>query len=434
MERIEADALIPGRGEAINGGCVVFDGPTITYAGPQESAPQTPAGTRTYNVPAVMPGMWDAHAHFTGLRKNSMEEVVYTSDWVGIVRASRDAAKALRAGFTSIREVGGFGVYLARAVNEGSIPGPRIYASGACLSPVGGHGDVHEFPLEFVRFMANRLEYPGPCGGVTECVEAVRKVLRLGARVVKVVATGGVMSYLDDPAHRQFSDEELRAIVGEAALADRIVAAHCHGKPGIMAALRAGIKTIEHGTFLDDEAAEVMVENGALLVPTRLMVTQIAARGKESGMPEHMLEKARKITDRHREALRCAIRKKVSIALGTDIMGSSDAAVTWWGAHGKELPLLVEDGGMTPLQAIEAATANGPLTLGPQAPRSGQLQEGYDSDIITVNENPLKRIAALADPGNMLHVWKAGRLEVDRALASEGISQAPDYPGLRAVR
>ncbi len=434
MERIEADVLIPGRGNAINGGCVVFDGPTITYAGPLEGAPKTPAGTKTHHAPVVMPGMWDVHTHFTGLRNNSVEESVYTSDWVAIVRAARDAEKALRAGFTSVREVGGFGVYLARAVDEGSIAGPRIYASGWCLSPVGGHGDAHAFPLEFVRFWTNRLEYPAPCTGATECVEAVRKVLRLGARVVKVVATGGVMSDRDDPVHRQFSDTELGAIVGEAALADRIVAAHCHGKPGIMAALRAGIRTIEHGTFLDDEAAEVMAEKGAVLVPTRLMVNQIAARGKESGMPEHMLEKARKITDRHREALRIAIRKKVSIALGTDIMGSSEAAVTYWGAHGRELPLLVEDGGMTPLQAIEAATANAPLTLGPQAPRSGQLREGYESDIITVNENPLKRIAALADPGNILHVWKAGRLELDRSRPPESIPQVPNHLGQSPVR
>lgn len=418
MERIEADTLVPGRGDAIQVGCVIFDGPRITYAGPVEGAPRDPPGTKTHNVPAVMPGMWDTHTHFNGLRDFGMEELVYTSPWVGIVRAARDAEKVLRAGFTSIRELGGYGIYLGRATHDGSIAGPRIYGSGALLTAVGGHGDDHAFPLEVVQLERNRLGYPGPCAGVPECLAAVRKVLRLGAPVVKVAASGGVTSDMDDPIHQQFSDEELHAIVEEAARAERIVAAHCHGKPGIMAALKAGVKTIEHGTYLDDEAADMMLEKGAMLIPTRLIATQLVARGKDSGLPEFMLEKARKIHDQHREALRLAIRAKVPIALGTDIGGSSEAATVYWGANGRELPLLVEDGGMTPLQAIEAATANAPRTLGPQAPRSGQLQAGYDADIIAVRENPLKRIAALADPENIVRVWRAGKLEVERSFPS----------------
>ncbi len=418
MERIEADVLIPGRGDAINNGCVIFDGPVITYAGPLEGAPRIADGTTTHKVPAVMPGMWDAHAHFAGLRNNTVEEAVYTSDWVAILRTARDAEKALRAGITSVREVGGFGLYLARAVDEGTIPGPRIYASGACLSPVGGHGDAHAFPIEFVQSEFNRRQFPGPCNGVVDCVGAVRRVLRLGARLVKVVASGGVLSDMDDPIHQQFSDEELRAMVEEAARAERVVAAHCHGKPGIMAALRAGVATIEHGTYLDEEAADRMLETSAILVPTRLIVRELVARGKDTGFPEFMLEKARRIHDRHREAMRLAIRKSIPIAMGTDIFGSSKAASGYWGQNAEEPALLVEDGGMTPLQAIEAATANGPRTLGPQAPRSGQLREGYDADIIAVAENPLKRIATLAEPEKIVRIWKAGRLEAERPLAS----------------
>ncbi len=418
MECIEADVLIPGRGDAINGGCVIFDGPAITYAGPLEDAPKTPAGTNTHSVPAVMPGMWDAHAHFAGVRNNTVEEMVYTSDWVAILRTAKDAEKALRAGITSVREVGGFGVYLARAVDEGTIPGPHIYGSGACLSPVGGHGDAHSFPIEFVQSEFNRRQYPGPCNGVVECVGAVRRVLRLGARVVKVVASGGVLSDLDDPIHQQFSDEELRAMVEEAARAERVVAAHCHGKPGIMAALNAGVATIEHGTYLDEEAADRMLEKGAMLVPTRLIVRELKARGKDTGFPEFMLEKARRIHDRHGEALRLAIRKKIPIAMGTDIFGSSKAASGYWGQNAEELALLVEDGGMTPLAAIEAATANAPRTLGPQAPRSGQLREGYDADMLAVRENPLQRIGSLAEPESIVRVWKGGKLEVERPLVS----------------
>jgi imidazolonepropionase-like amidohydrolase len=415
--RVEADLLIPGLGDPISNGCVVFDGPTISYAGPIEGAPASVPSDLTINVPTVLPGLWDTHTHFFGLRNLSVEEQVYTSDWVGIVRAVRDAEKALHAGFTSVRELGGFGIYLARAVDEGSIIGPHIYASGTMLSPTGGHGDAHSFPIEYVNLFRDRLELPGPCDGVPECLAAVRKVLRLGAPVIKICASGGVLSDLDNPLHQQFSDEEIRAIVDEAARADRIVAAHCHGKAGIMAALKGGVKTIEHGSLLDEECADLMLEKGALLVPTFWISVRLAAAGKESGIPEFMLEKGRKMDDRHREAMRLAVRKKIPIALGTDTVGSNEAATAYWGGNGHEFPLMVEQAGLTPLQAIEAATANGPRTLGPQAPLSGQLRVGYAADLIAVRENPLKRIAALAEPDKIVRVWKGGRLAVERSIA-----------------
>ncbi len=412
--RIEADLLIPGSGEPVRNGCVIFEGPTISYAGPGESAPRPSASDTTVGVPTVLPGLWDTHTHFTGLRKFSMEEIIYTSPWVGIVRAARDAEKALRAGFTSVRELGGYGVYLGRAVQDGSILGPHIYGAGTALSTTGGHGDAHAFPIEYIHAEASRLGMPGPCDGVAECLSAVRKILRLGAPIVKVCASGGVLSDMDSPVHRQFSDDELQVIVEEAARADRVVAAHCHGKAGIMAALRAGVKTIEHGSYLDEESADLILEKGALLVPTRTIVTQLVSRSKESGLPEFMLDKARAMLDRHKEALRLAVRRKVPIALGTDIAGSSEAAPAYWGLNGMEVVLMVEDGGMTPLQAIEAATANGPRTLGPQAPRSGLLQAGHIADIIAVSEDPLQRIASLADPEKIVRVWKDGKLAVER--------------------
>jgi len=415
--RVEADLLIPGAGEPMANGCVVIDGPTISYSGPIEGAPAAGSADTTVSVPVVMPGLWDTHTHFAGIRSFTMEEQVYTSDWVAIVRAARDAEKALRAGFTSVRELGGFGVYLGRAVDDGSIVGPHIYASGTMLSPTGGHGDAHAFPLEFVQFWKNRQEIPGPCDGVPECLAAVRKVLRLGVSVVKICASGGVLSDRDSPVHQQFSDEELRAIVEEAARADRIVAAHCHGKAGIMAALKAGAKSIEHGSQLDEECADLMLQKGAILVPTFWIGSRMVAIGKDSGIPEFMLEKGRKLDDQHREAMSLAVRKKVPIALGTDTIGSSEAATTYWGGNGHELPLMVEKAGMTPLQAIEAATANGPRTLGPRAPLSGQLRAGYAADLIAVKENPLKRIAVLAEPDNILRVWKGGQLAVERSIA-----------------
>ena len=412
--RIEADVLIPGSGDPVRNGCVVLDGATISFAGPIEGAPKAATSDVTVSVPAVMPGMWDCHCHFIGIRNFSMEEQVYTSLAVSIIRSVTDAEKALRAGFTSVRELGGNGIQLSRAVNDGSIPGPHIYASGTALSTTGGHGDAHAYPIEFVRLMANLREVPGPCDGVPECLLAVRKVLRLGAAVVKVCASGGVLSDLDNPIHQQFSDEELRAIVEEAGRAERIVAAHCHGKAGIMAALRAGVKTIEHGTYLDEEAADLMLEKGAMLVPTRTIVAGIEASGRKSGLPEFILEKAHKVYEQHRQAMRLAVRRKVPIAMGTDIGGSAEASPVYWGINGRELAFLVDDGGMPPLEAIRTATANGPLTLGPQAPKSGQLRAGFAADVIAVREDPLKRIAVLGEPDNILRVWKDGKLAVER--------------------
>ena len=196
------------------------------------------------------------------------------------------------------------------------------------------------------------------------------------------------------------------------------MAAHCHGKAGILAAPNAGAKTIEHGSYLDDEAIDLLRAKGAILVPTRTIVKGITAMGGATGLPEFMLEKARGIQDRHLESMRLAVRAKVPIALGTDTLGSSEAVPAYWGWNGRELVHLVEEGGLTPFQAIESATANGPRTLGPQAPKSGQLRAGYASDVIAVREDPLKRVAALAEPENSVRVWKVGQLVAQRPMDS----------------
>ncbi len=418
--RIEADLLIPGSEEPLRNGCVVFDGPTIQYAGPIEGAPPSGTSDVTVSVPVVMPGMWDCHTHFTGIRKASVEEMVYTSNSTSLLRSVKDAERALRAGFTSVRELSGAGIYLSRVVNEGSIPGPHIYASGTALSTTGGHGDAHAFPIEFVRFWTNLRELPGPCDGVPECLAAVRTVLRLGAAVVKVCASGGVMSDLDDPRHQQFSDEELRAIVEESARAERIVAAHCHGKAGIMAALNAGAKTIEHGTYLDEEAADLMVEKGALLCPTLTMKFEVSPVAREMGLPDILVEKARVVDEHVRRGVRIARDRKVPFVLGTDIGLTSDTGPAHWGGNGHEFAYMVEEIGLTPLEAIRAGTASGPLSLGPQAPRSGQLRVGFAADVIAVREDPIHRIAVLGEPENILRVWKDGTLAVDRTGPASG--------------
>jgi imidazolonepropionase-like amidohydrolase len=243
--------------------------------------------------------------------------------------------------------------------------------------------------------------------GVSECVKAVRLQLRAGAKVIKICGSGGVGSEVDDPVDQQFSEEEMRAIVEEAARAKRIVGAHCHGKVGIMTALKAGVKTIEHGSYLDEEVADLMLEKDAMLVATRLIVENGLAQ-KDFFAP-YAYKKLLEIAGANWNAIKIAIKKGVKIAIGTDTTGTVVGSdFLRFDMVGRELYYHVK-AGMSPLQAIEAATANGPPTLGPQAPKSGQLEEGYDADFIGVDENPLEDIKVLSGPTHITHVWKSGK-------------------------
>ena len=404
VERIDADLLIPGRGDPIRDAAVVIDGSSIVYVGPRQTAPDVRSPV---SVPCLMPGLWDCHADFLGLRSLDLNELALVPTAVLAARAAKDAEIALQAGFTSVREAGGLGVHLARVVEEGLLAGPSIYAPGAILSQTGGHGDLHALPLPW---MGDLCQSGGPlalCDGIPECLKAVRSQLRLGAKVIKICASGGVLSQVDDPVHQQFSDDEMRAIVEEAGRAERIVMAHCHGKPGIMAALRAGVRTIEHGSYLDEEAASAMRELGAVLVPTRFIVER-GLQAKDS-MPGYAFEKMEAVADRHLEAIHIAHQAGVTLALGTDISTSGRETAVPWGMNARELVHLV-DAGLSPLEAIRAGTANGHLTLGPQAPRAGVIEDEWDADLIAVDGDPIATISLLADPVHITHVWKRGRL------------------------
>jgi imidazolonepropionase-like amidohydrolase len=280
-----------------------------------------------------------------------------------------------------------------------------VYSSGAIISTTGGHADIHALPQHWVGDVAHQHRGLWQCDGVPECLKAVRTQLRLGARLIKVCTSGGVTSELDHPLHQQFSDEELRAIVDEAGRAERVVAAHCHGKAGIMAALRAGVRTIEHGSYLDEEAVAAMLETGAVLVPTRFVVERLLAMKDE--LPDYVDRKVRALAERHAQSLELAVRSGVPIVLGTDAFTSGSGSAVPWGRNGEEATHLVA-AGLSPLQAIAAATADAPATLGPQAPRSGLLAEGYDADLIALAADPLNDITVLADPANVTHVWKGG--------------------------
>jgi imidazolonepropionase-like amidohydrolase len=404
MERIEADLLIPGRGDPVLAGVVVLDGEQISYAGPADAAPPTPAA-RVHRAAAVMPGMWDCHGHFSGSRAFDLARLPQEPLALRAARSAGDMRAALDAGVTSVRDVGGLGVYLARAVTEGTLPGPAIYGAGSILSATGGHGDLHGFPLEWVEDFGAAYGMLRLADGPDECARAVREQLRLNAKVIKVCASGGVLSELDDPIHQQLTMAELRTIVEIAGLAERAVAAHCHGKPGIMAALRAGVRTIEHGTYLDDECCDAMRETGAILVPTRTIIEDILAN--KEAVPDYAVSKLVVIAETHAESVARAHSCGVTIASGTDIGLSGRDLPNSWGNNGAEPGHLVRLG-LTPLEAIEAATATAPMTLGPQAPLSGQLVAGYDADVITLDSDPVADIGVLADPARVTGVWTRG--------------------------
>ena len=405
MHRIEAGLLLPGRGGPVHDGVVVMDGATISYAGPAGVAPPT-AGAPVTRVAAVMPGMWECHGHFLGTRTFDLARLPLEPEALRAARCARDLRAALDAGITSVREPGGLGVYLARAVAEGVLDGPAVYGAGAILSTTGGHGDLHSFPLDWMRDFSGRDGLLRLADGPEECARAAREQLRRGARLIKVCASGGVLSEIDDPVHQQFTAAELRAIVEVAGLAERAVAAHCHGKPGIMAALRAGVHTVEHGTYLDDECCDAMRETGAILVPTRTIIEDMLAFRK--AVPEYAMAKLDAIADVHAQAVTRAYEHGVTIAMGTDIALTGPGRPNAWGQNGSEPGYLVKLG-MLPLEAIEAATASGPLTLGPQAPHTGQLAEGYDADVIALDADPLADIGVLADPARITAVWTGGR-------------------------
>jgi imidazolonepropionase-like amidohydrolase len=424
-ERIEARQLVPGRGEPVADGVVVIEDDRITYAGTAADAPDTPRATTT-TCDTVMPGMWDAHAHLIGMHDLRLADWFQGPTSTLAIRAASDASRALRMGFTSLREVGGPGVHVERVRREGLVRTPRVFSSNGIISTTGGHADIHELSLDTVGAL-NDSGLMALADGVPEVLRAVRRQLRENAKVIKVCASGGVLSEVDDPIHQQFSHEELRAIVEEAGRAERVVAAHCHGAPGIEAAVEAGVHTIEHGSFLTEDLASAMVERDMVLVPTRTIVGVLVEQfgsGRAMGASPEMVRKGLSIAERHLEAMHIAVEAGVTIAAGTDLGLSPVEHPLAFGRNAKELEHLVEVG-MTPLQAIEAATATGPLTLGPQARRTGVLAADHDADVLALSADPVADITVLQDPASIAGVWLGGERVVS---GRDGVPELTPLP------
>jgi len=347
----------------------------------------------------IMPGLFDCHTHVTISHVDLWRVAQQPFSYV-FYEAARNLAATLRIGITSIRDAGGADLGIRQAVDDGLIAGPRMQISLIMLSQTGGHGDDWypsgaEIPL--------MIPHPGrPSGlvdGQDEIRHKVRELVRMGADVIKVATSGGVLSPRDDPRHAHFRPAELETLVEEATAAGIFVMAHAQGGDGIKNAVRAGIRSIDHGIYLDDEAIELMKARGTWFVPT-LVAPQGVIDAAEAGvpLPPAVVDKARAVVEIHRSAFRHAVEAGVRIAMGTD------SGVTPHGRNLRELALMA-DGGMHPAAVLEATTRSAAQLLGVDGER-GTIEPGKLADLVVVSGDPYD----FTDLGERVEsVWKAGR-------------------------
>lgn len=339
----------------------------------------------------VMAGMIDSHTHVTmEIAPHIREKMVTTTESEYALTGTIYARRILNAGFTTIRNVGGprEAVFALRnSIRKGQILGPRIVAGGLTLSPLGGHGDQNGFrPDVFGK------SHSGICNGADDCRRAVRDQIKYGADMIKYVATGGVLSLIGAGTGQQFTDAEQVAIVETAHSMGRKVAAHAHGKGGIEAALRAGVDSIEHGSYLDKATIKLFNKTGAYLVPTLLAgATVVAIAENKPGffIPE-VAAKAKRVGPIMNKAMYLAYKRGVRIAFGTD------SGVSKHGINGQELVLMVK-AGMSAEDVLVTATVNAADLMG-LSDSIGTLEAGKSADIIASSGNPLKDISSLLKP------------------------------------
>jgi imidazolonepropionase-like amidohydrolase len=372
-------------GKTLADQAIVIEGEQIVSVGPMAQV-QPSTGDRLIDLPnaTVLPGLTDAHTHLTGDPRN----IGYQSLGISIPRATltgaRNARLTLEAGFTTVRNVGAEGysdVALRDAIEAGDIPGPRMLVSGPALGITGGHCDEDLLPFE----------YHATAEGVADGVEGVqhkaREVIKYGADLIKICATGGVLSKGDNPQASQYTLEEMKAIVADAHRLGRKVAAHAHGAQGILWASQAGVDSIEHGSYIDDVAIAEMKRNGTYLVPTLYLGDWFIEHAAENHVPDFLLVKAKAVMPAARKNVAHAFASGVKVAFGTD------AAVYPHGLNAREFAVMVKLG-LTPLQAIQAATVNAADLLG-WSDKIGGIEPGKWADIIAVDGDPLQDVTKL---------------------------------------
>jgi len=401
--------LIDGRGGApIPDAAVLIEGERIRAAGRLADIPQPEGEIATIDLAggAILPGLIDTHVHlvFEGFDLVAMMNTPFSMRFYKVMERMK---RTLVAGITTVRDASGADLGMKRAMEQGLISGPRLQISITGLSCTGGHGDDWTVSGSNPAVPPYPGQPDGLCDGIDEVRRKVREVLRAGADVIKVSTTGGVLSPTDHPTHTQFSPEELDVIVREASYRGKRVMAHAQGTPGIKNALRAGIHSIEHGIYLDDECIEIMLRQGTFLVPTLLAPVMVLEAGTESGkMPEYGVRKAREVIGIHHASAAKAYRAGVKIAMGTD---------SGVGAHGqnlRELGLLCEIG-MSPMEALVATTKTAAECLGWED-QLGTLELGKLADVVVARTDPLADIRSLESKENIALVLQGGRIVVDR--------------------
>lgn len=401
---IRAAQIIDGTGTApIKNGAILILDDRISAIGPI-AAMAFPADTRVIDLgdATLMPGFIDAHTHIIGRVLGDPEapgSSVRDYNSFGAILGVRNAEATLLAGFTTIRNVGAnnFDDFaLRKAINDGWVVGPRMLAAGHSLGITGGHCDENGLKPG----LADGDIKTGIADGPDQVRAAVRYQVKYGADLIKTCATGGVLSEGDAVGATQYTFEELKAMVDEATKLERKVAAHAHGTEGIKIATRAGVASIEHGSFLDEEGAKMMAERGTYLVPTLMAGEQVEKLAKSGVLKGLRAEKALAAAAAMRHALKIAVANRVPIALGTD------AGVIMHGTNAREFTLMLEWGGMRPMDAILAGTMGAAKLLGLDK-SIGSISVGKYADIVAVSGDPLKDITRVQ---SVVFVMKNGAI------------------------
>lgn len=336
----------------------------------------------------VLPGLIDCHLHLNMNGENHAFGSIASSLYGDLALKSYTyAMQDLMAGFTTLRDEGAVAytdVALKNMINKGVVKGPRLFVSGKPLGTTGGHADSH-----FNPFITGEHSLGIVVDDEYSCKKAVRENLKWGADQIKVMATGGVISFGDDPGAPEFTQEELNAICEEARQKGHITSAHTHGAIGIKMAIKAGITSIEHGTMMDEEGLQLMLEHGTYLVPTLIAGYHIMIHGKEAGIPDFIIEKCAEVVKTHVKSFQAAYKAGAKIAFGSD----TGTPFSYHGAQAEEFEHMVKNG-MTTCDAILSATkvASELLRMDHQI---GSVTEGKFADIIAVNTNPLDDISSL---------------------------------------
>ncbi|MDH4371281.1 MAG: amidohydrolase family protein [Nitrospira sp.] len=383
--------LIDGTGAVHERATLVVRGSKISAVGPSKTL-TIPKGARRINGRGltILPGLIDCHVHLClGGEADVVGALESEHPSLTLLKSASYAKATLDAGFTTVRDVGArdHSIFaLKQAVDSGLLPGPRMIGAGRAICMIGGHA----------RFIGQEVE------GTEQVRQAVMEQIAAGAGVIKVIASGGVLTPNTSPDEAQMTMEELSAAVDAARQAEKKVAAHAHGASGMRNAILAGVRSIEHATLLDEEAAALMKRYGVYMVPTLSALATTAACRPSCGIPESALDKAKAMTNRHKASFKSAHQGGISIAMGTD----AGTPFNYHGENAQELERMVALG-MTPMEAIVASTAAAARLIGIQD-SVGRLTRGMEADLVIVKGNPLKRIDVLRDRDKIMGVMKAG--------------------------